>query len=240
MKTKTIIAWRTFLTLPTTRDKYGKLIIELVCLTPEDNDRLPTPVPVFTQGYGDKETIEMSFQCGGLDDDHPDVRKWYAPRFTLKNESITGHSKLMPWFRRKFTDEWGYDHPMAIIDILIAHAPRVAYSGVLSGFVTASHWDTAESYRCYYDVGVPGKGDDGSCTIHAYSPADSTDEEITRAVSKALRSSTYITDENFAGWINNGSKWRPAFDSQAPHHRPHTMEEIFGSPTDARSSEAAA
>lgn len=223
------IGWRTFLNLPARPGDYGSLVIEALPLSrPTWDSETKMPVPVFESGpsSGSKQVLALKFQCSYQRE--PGGQRWYGGRMELRSDGLETTSVLMRWLA-KFPEEFRYSGPAEIFPRLEARAVRVAYSCELSRYVLAKDWHTAESYRCVYDVGA--KSGEG-CIINAYVKADATDDQITTAVAKALRASSYCSDDQFTVWMNNGRLWRKSFPTgTTSHHRPHSLTEILGEET---------
>jgi hypothetical protein len=236
MKNK-IIAWRTFMHLPQRPSDYGKLAIEVMVLNKPSPDDSNKPVPVYTTGYGARERLEIKFQSnhGVVESGTENGPHWYGGSMSLEFSELSSVSLIMPWLAKKSQGDRLYG-PQEVIALLTQHARHVAYSCSLSEMVDAARWADAENYRCYHDIGL---SDSGGCIINTYVKDGATQEVITHAMAKALRNSKYCSDAKFAAWISAGSQWKAAYRGDAaPHHRPLTMDEMFGVPIQA--AEAAA
>lgn len=236
MKDNSIAVWRTFMTLPKHSNDFGKLVINLMFAgRPQKAEyRTGFPFPVLPRGYSQRsEQIDLSFQCnyGAVASGTANGPDWYGGSLKYSRDNITTDFALAAWFKRTFKDPRSLTHPRTILDHLSrSKSVHVAHCLTISELVEAKHWQQANRYRCYHDVGAPRDGSEG-CIINAYAIETASDEEITRIVSRAMRESRHCTDAQFAGWVANGSKWAVVhrWNGDCDHH-PHTIEEIFGTP----------
>ena len=177
------------------------------------------PVPAYDRSY-DSDCIELSFQAtvGETRPGTLDGPRWYGGRYSLERQRIGGKSELHSWFSRIVPESMGFADlgVPGLLTALQSKAQRVAHSSELASYVPLEHYDRAQTFRCYIDKGITTSG----CIINAYVRAGATDEEITAAVSRALRDSQCASTEELAAWVNAGRKFELAYRSPAPPRSP--------------------
>jgi hypothetical protein len=243
MKLHPFPIWYAKLEKPENYQQYGALDITLTMgfRPPAGHHALDKPVPVIlTPSYPHAGRLTVHFQCnrGEIAPGTTDGCRWYGGRICYAADELTADCPTLKWWRKNFTESHGYE-ARNLIEWLTAKATRVAFSPAMSEFVDAHNHEKAESYRLYYETGIPSRRDRGGCIINTHAPKTASDEEITAAVSKALRESPYCSDHEFAEWIQNGSQWECGFRHESKLHAPPDILDILGHPADEETRDAA-
>lgn len=218
---KNILAFRVSLG---TGNGLHDLRLTVASYAPYDNtfsDNKP-PVPLLEQPF---RLRDWEFDFRWQANENGDNPGWYGLRTAIKSARLPDLSIA----RRVIAALNKAGGPESPDDVIAAFAAagigQVVYSNTFNNFVMASDFVKADSFRAYYEVGVKDGG--GGCCVNAYAPAGSSDEQITAAVSAALRVSRYCTDEQYVKWVAGGKRWSPAYRSPSTHNRVYTVDEIM-------------
>jgi hypothetical protein len=234
MKSNLFPIWFAHLEKPSDYQQYGHIDISITMghRPPAGHYQLEKPVPVIlTPSYPNPGRITVRFQCnrGEIAEGTTDGCRWYGGRMSYTCDDMRADCPTMKWWRKNFNESQVHSC-RSMIEWLTSKATRVAYSVVMSEFVDARNHAAAESYRLFYETGIPGRHESNGCIINAYTHKDATDQEVTAAVTKALRESHHCSDADFAAWVTAGCQWNRSYYHESKLHTPASILEILGHP----------
>lgn len=244
MKTNPFAIWYAKLEKPENHQQYGSLEITVTMgfRPPAGHHALDKPVPVIlTPSYPQAGRLSVHFQCnrGEIADGTTDGCRWYGGSMKYHSDDMSADCPTLKWWRKNYQESHGYQ-ARNLIEWLASKATHVAFSPVMAEFVDAHEHEKAESYRLYYESGIPSRNESQGCIINAYALKTASDEEITAAVAKALRQSPHCGDKEFAEWIQNGSQWKCGFRHESKLHTPPGFADMLGHWAEEQKPSAAA